>query len=159
MIRFHQLKFCILLGSLTLTLLNNTVLMILVITKSPQKLGNYKHLMCYFSVLSIVFAFFEFMVQPYVHCDAGFVLIMNMQDTVFEVHPKISMVFLACASACFHATVFAIAINFIYRYFAIQRVFPTEHDLPDSTTAPVISLIPFSVVPEFELTRNKDNGY
>lgn len=42
----------------------NALVIFLVITESPQKLGNYRFLVCYLSVISTIYAFLDFVVAP-----------------------------------------------------------------------------------------------
>ncbi|EGT41822.1 hypothetical protein CAEBREN_19986 [Caenorhabditis brenneri] len=142
------------------TLTINFIFILLVLTESPKKLGNYKYLMCYFSIVSMIFSFIDFLVQPYLHSHAAsYGLYMDLRENFFEAYPTVAFLLAASLTGCFAATIYSIAINFVYRFFALERIFPTEHHLPDSTTTPTISLVPFSVLPEFELTSNTDNSY
>ncbi|CAP30765.2 Protein CBG11639 [Caenorhabditis briggsae] len=146
---FSQIKNAINLFAFILAVITNCVIVFLVITKSPQKFGNYRHLMVYFSMLSILLAFLDYLVQPfqiadlvidqkfsfvgketslsdilktiYVISEESFIMIMDLKDSIFENRPTISLLLLASICEFFQATVCAISINFIYRYFALQR--------------------------------------
>ncbi|CCD68693.1 Serpentine receptor class r-10 [Caenorhabditis elegans] len=103
-------------------LITNILIIFLVKTKSPTKMGSYKHLLCYFSCLSMVYGVLEYFIEPYIFSDAvSGVLIMDLRGSAFELYPKISLFLIVGGTSCFGVTIYAIAINFIYRYFAIQR--------------------------------------
>ncbi|KAF1756748.1 hypothetical protein GCK72_013202 [Caenorhabditis remanei] len=102
-------------------MITNSTLILLVITNSPPKLGNYRHLMCYFSMISILLAIFDFLVQAYIVSDASFIIVMDLENSVFENHPTIAHVVLGCVTALFEAAIFVISISFVFRYFALQR--------------------------------------
>uniref|UniRef100_A0A1I7TC74 G_PROTEIN_RECEP_F1_2 domain-containing protein n=1 Tax=Caenorhabditis tropicalis TaxID=1561998 RepID=A0A1I7TC74_9PELO len=61
---FHFLKSFAQFIAITFSLFTNIVLITLVIHKSPKKLGNYKYLMCYFCVMSMIYAGLDYVVQP-----------------------------------------------------------------------------------------------
>ncbi|EFO96485.1 CRE-STR-153 protein [Caenorhabditis remanei] len=120
--------------TVTFSLIMNCVLIYLVITKSSKKMGNYRHLMCYFSVFSIVYAILDWIVQPvsvmgdlvlhkgfqYIHSHgASFSMIMDLRESALS--PDVAFFFVASLAGCFGVTIYAIAINFIFRYFALQR--------------------------------------
>lgn len=47
-----------------IAILTNSLLIYLALTKSPPKMGNYKYLLCYFSVLSITYVTLDFLAAP-----------------------------------------------------------------------------------------------
>ncbi|PIC32525.1 hypothetical protein B9Z55_012827 [Caenorhabditis nigoni] len=118
---FSQIKNAINLFAFILAIITNCVFIFLVITKSPQKLGNYRHLMVYFSMVSILLAFVDYLVQPYIISEESFIMIMDLKDSIFENHPTTSLLLLASICEFFQATVCTISINFIYRFFALER--------------------------------------
>lgn len=52
------------LSSLLCAILFNSLLIYLILTKSPKKMGTYKALMIYFSAFSMVFAIIDIIVRP-----------------------------------------------------------------------------------------------
>ncbi|CAP30798.2 Protein CBG11679 [Caenorhabditis briggsae] len=61
---FEIAKNCIQLFSSTLAIFLNSLLIFLIYTKSPKKMGNYRHLMCYFCAISMIFAVLDFVLRP-----------------------------------------------------------------------------------------------
>ncbi|CCD73992.1 Serpentine receptor class r-10 [Caenorhabditis elegans] len=100
----------------------NALVIFLVITESPQKLGNYRFLVCYLSVISTIYAFLDFVVAPYTYSHENSALaIMHLEDTVFESIPYFAFLLIVSMCGCFGVNITAIAINFIYRFFALER--------------------------------------
>ncbi|EFO90862.1 hypothetical protein CRE_19453 [Caenorhabditis remanei] len=118
---FLQIKFYINLIAMILAIVTNSTLILLVITKSPQRLGNYRHLICYFSIISMVLAVLDFLVQPYVMSKASFFIVMNLKDSPLQNYPTAALLLLSSVHGLFEVTIYAISINFIFRYFALQR--------------------------------------
>ncbi|CAI2350482.1 unnamed protein product [Caenorhabditis sp. 36 PRJEB53466] len=114
------LKSSIQLFSLIFSLFLNSILIYLIATKSPKKMGTYKHLMCYFSTFSMIYALDDWIVKPYIHSyGASFSMIMDLRDSWI---PEDAAFFLVASLAgCFGVTIYAIAINFIFRFFAFER--------------------------------------
>lgn len=50
--------------AVVLSVLVNSVLILLVVTNSPRKMGSYKYLLIYFSALTIVYAANDFVSAP-----------------------------------------------------------------------------------------------
>ncbi|CCD68691.1 Serpentine receptor class r-10 [Caenorhabditis elegans] len=106
--------------TVSFSLVINSILIYLVITKSSKKLGNYRHLMCYFSLFSMVYAVLDWIVQPFIHSHgASFSMIMDLRESALN--KKVAFFFVASLAGCFGVSIYAIAINFIFRYFALQR--------------------------------------
>nr|pir hypothetical protein T08B6.8 - Caenorhabditis elegans [Caenorhabditis elegans] len=107
-----------------IAILTNSLLIYLALTKSPPKMGNYKYLLCYFSVLSITYVTLDFLAAPYVYTfEASSVLLMDLRNTIFTEYPAVAFLIIVSACGCFGATLAAIAINFIYRLWALERYF------------------------------------
>ncbi|CCD68695.1 Serpentine receptor class r-10 [Caenorhabditis elegans] len=105
-----------------LSVLVNSVLILLVITNSPRKMGSYKYLLIYFSALTIVYAALDFVAAPYMFNDESTgVVLVDLRNNLLKDHPDILMFNFVSGVACFGSSLYAIAINFIYRYFAVQR--------------------------------------
>ncbi|CCD68702.1 Serpentine receptor class r-10 [Caenorhabditis elegans] len=105
-----------------IAILTNSLLIYLALTKSPPKMGNYKYLLCYFSVLSITYVTLDFLAAPYVYTfEASSVLLMDLRNTIFTEYPAVAFLIIVSACGCFGATLAAIAINFIYRLWALER--------------------------------------
>lgn len=90
--------------SFSFSLATNLIAIYLVITKSPQKIGSYKYLLCSFSILSMIFALLELLVSPvkskkmnvlnpegfqYVYTNAvSSITVMDLRDSIFELYPS-----------------------------------------------------------------------
>ncbi|UMM27041.1 hypothetical protein L5515_010495 [Caenorhabditis briggsae] len=116
-----KIKWFIGLVSMLLSIPSNCILIFLVITKSPEKMGNYRHLMCYFSIMSMVVAVLNGTTQLYILSENRFVMVMNLEDTFLENHPKVALWILGLTCASFQAIFVVTSINFIFRYFALER--------------------------------------
>ncbi|ULT87079.1 hypothetical protein L3Y34_006680 [Caenorhabditis briggsae] len=78
--------------------------------------------MIYFSLISMLYAVLDFIVQPYMHSyGAAYVMIMDLRNSVFEDYPIIGVLLVALLCGCYSLTIYSIAINFVYRFFALQR--------------------------------------
>ncbi|CCD74370.2 Serpentine receptor class r-10 [Caenorhabditis elegans] len=109
-------------SSCLFSLLTNCVIIVLIFSSSPSKMGSYKYLLCYFSMLSSFVAFLDLLISPYVYSFGSCaVTIMDLRDTIFEKHSNVAFCLLVFICGSFGASLFAIAINFIYRYFALER--------------------------------------
>ncbi|CCD73995.1 Serpentine receptor class r-10 [Caenorhabditis elegans] len=107
-------------SSLICAIVFNSLLIYLIITKSPKKMGNYKALMIYFSTFSMVFAVIDMIVQPFIHSYGScFFMIMSIKDWPFTV--EMAQIALSILCGCGGVTPFLIAIHFIYRFFALER--------------------------------------
>ncbi|EFO92766.1 hypothetical protein CRE_19997 [Caenorhabditis remanei] len=107
-------------SSLFCAILFNSILIYLIITKSPKKMGNYKVLMIYFSTFSMLFAVIDMIVRPFIHSHGGcFFMIMSTKNWPFS--DNIAQIVLSILCGFGGVTPFLIAIHFIYRYFALER--------------------------------------
>ncbi|CAP29859.1 Protein CBG10439 [Caenorhabditis briggsae] len=119
---FLKIKSVIQLATVIFSLLTNFVSIYLVVNHSPSKIGNYKVLMIYFSIMSMVYAILDYLVQPYIHSyGAAFGMYMDLRGTIFEEYRIIPFLLVAALRGSFCSTIYAIAINFIYRFFALER--------------------------------------
>ncbi|CAO4377368.1 unnamed protein product [Caenorhabditis nigoni] len=70
----------------------------------------------------MLYAVLDFIVQPYMHSyGAAYVMIMDLRNSVFEDYPIIGVLLVALLCGCYSLTIYSIAINFVYRFFALQR--------------------------------------
>ena len=86
---FHLAKSFIQFLIVLFSMLMNLILIILVIHQSPKKIGNYKYLMCYFCVMSMIYAGIDYIVQPVGIADVP--AIINIQNfSIFTVMDPVS---------------------------------------------------------------------
>ncbi|ULT87078.1 hypothetical protein L3Y34_006679 [Caenorhabditis briggsae] len=72
--------------------------------------------------MSMVYAILDYLVQPYIHSyGAAFGMYMDLRGTIFEEYRIIPFLLVAALCGSFCSTIYAIAINFIYRFFALER--------------------------------------
>ncbi|CCD68686.1 Serpentine receptor class r-10 [Caenorhabditis elegans] len=99
---------------------SNIILILLICTNSPKKIGSYKYLMIYFCVFAIFFSVLDIVIQPYIlSAGPGFIVITEIKDTFLG--PFGETCFLSSICGCFGVILATIAIHFIYRYFALER--------------------------------------
>ncbi|CAO4372887.1 unnamed protein product [Caenorhabditis nigoni] len=68
----------------------------------------------------MIYAILDWIVQPYIHSHgASFSMIMDLRESALS--REIAFFFVASLAGCFGITIYAIAINFIFRYLALQR--------------------------------------
>ncbi|EFO90965.1 hypothetical protein CRE_27982 [Caenorhabditis remanei] len=96
----------------------NTLLIILIITKSPKSIGAYKHLMIHIAVLELTYAIAYVAEKPDVFIkDSGFLIITNTKESLF---PVTLSIFLDVVFIGFYGlSISLLAVHFIYRYLAI----------------------------------------
>ncbi|EFO90905.1 hypothetical protein CRE_19456 [Caenorhabditis remanei] len=70
----------------------------------------------------MIYSIVDFLVQPYIHSHgAAYGVYMDLRESVFESYPTVAFTLVALLCGCFAATIYAISINFIYRFFALER--------------------------------------
>ncbi|CCD68694.1 Serpentine receptor class r-10 [Caenorhabditis elegans] len=108
--------------AVVLSVLVNSVLILLVVTNSPRKMGSYKYLLIYFSALTIVYAANDFVSAPYMfNDDSTVVVLVDLKNNLLKDRPDLLLLAVVSGVSCFGISLYAIAINFMYRYFAVQR--------------------------------------
>lgn len=149
-IDFEMLKLVIQVVSVFLSIAINTILICLIITKSPKIMGTYRHLMIYFCCCSIFFSIVDVIVQPvgtelvWISFYFFFQNIQTYQSSFFMVidaksrsmeHWVVGVLMRKFSKwssyldflisdllcACFGVAIYGIAIHFVYRYFALER--------------------------------------
>ncbi|PIC32541.1 hypothetical protein B9Z55_012833 [Caenorhabditis nigoni] len=99
---------------------SNLILIFLICTRSPKRLGSYKYLMIYFCVFAIFFSILDILLQPYIlSAGPGFIVITEIKDTFLGPFGETCLLSSLCG--CFGCILATIAIHFIFRYFALER--------------------------------------
>ncbi|EFO91746.1 hypothetical protein CRE_13846 [Caenorhabditis remanei] len=109
---------------------SNLILIFLICTKSPKRLGSYKYLMVYFCVFAICFSILDILLQPYstficfvfqyiLSAGPGFIVITEIKNTFLGSFGETCLLSSLCG--CFGCILATIAIHFIFRYFALER--------------------------------------
>ncbi|EFO90889.1 CRE-STR-163 protein [Caenorhabditis remanei] len=99
---------------------SNLILIFLICTKSPKRLGSYKYLMVYFCVFAICFSVLDIILQPYIlSAGPGFIVITEIKNTFLGSFGETCLLSSLCG--CFGCILATIAIHFIFRYFALER--------------------------------------
>ncbi|EFO93602.1 hypothetical protein CRE_12766 [Caenorhabditis remanei] len=71
----------------TVSLVINSLLICLIIFKSPSKLGPYKYLMIYISVFEILYSIVDFLVTPIFYSfGPALIVIINLKESLFNSH-------------------------------------------------------------------------
>ncbi|CCD72234.1 Serpentine receptor class r-10 [Caenorhabditis elegans] len=117
---FEMLKLVIQVVSVFLSITINSILICLIITKSPKIMGTYRHLMIYFCCCSIFFSIVDVIVQPNIQTyQSSFFMVIDAKSRSMEHWVVGVLMHLLCA--CFGVAIYGIAIHFVYRYFALER--------------------------------------
>ncbi|CAA96613.2 Serpentine receptor class r-10 [Caenorhabditis elegans] len=106
----------------SISVITNGLLMYLILTKSPSKLGSYKWLMLYTSFFEFFYAFVNLFAGPFVHTyGSAFIVFQDMNTFYFSHHVAQFLVCLYCS--CFGFSMAIFGGHFIYRYGAIDSQF------------------------------------
>ncbi|EGT42281.1 hypothetical protein CAEBREN_25157 [Caenorhabditis brenneri] len=117
---FRLTKLFIQVISVILSLFVNTLLITLIVTKSPSNMGTYRHLMVYFSCCSMVFSILDVVVQPNIQTyKSAFFMVIDLKKRGMAPWFGKFCVYALCG--CFGVTIYGIAIHFVYRFFALER--------------------------------------
>ncbi|CAL2039416.1 unnamed protein product [Caenorhabditis brenneri] len=117
---FESLKTLIQLISFGIAILSNSLLIFLIVTKSPKKMGTYRNLMCYFCGISLVFTILDVSVKPNIYSrGSAFFMVMDLRNRMLPRWMEEFLMSVLCG--CCGMTIYGIAIHFVYRYFALER--------------------------------------
>ncbi|EGT34839.1 hypothetical protein CAEBREN_09547 [Caenorhabditis brenneri] len=123
-----------------LGILNNTILGLLILYRSPKKLGNYKYLMMYISIFEIVYSLLDFSTVPEIFSkDSAFLIVIDKNSTIL---PDFFLIYAIVAFCSLFGMSMAIfAIHFVYRFLVITgSTFLQKHH-----PSKVIGLISFTM--------------
>ncbi|CAP32662.1 Protein CBG13894 [Caenorhabditis briggsae] len=99
-----------------LALLTLTILLYLIIFKSPHRLGTYKYLMTYLSIFEMVYAGLMILSLPQIYTkDSGFFVVMNRNVTGENFR-----IFNIFYFAMFSTSMANFSVHFVYRFLAIK---------------------------------------
>ncbi|EFO92761.1 CRE-STR-170 protein [Caenorhabditis remanei] len=117
---FESLKTLIQLISCAIAVLSNSLLIFLIITKSPKKMGTYRNLMCYFCGISLMFTTLDVIIKPNIYSrGSAFFMVMDLRNRMLP--RRIEEFLMSVLCGCCGMTIYGIAIHFVYRYFALER--------------------------------------
>ncbi|CAI5453663.1 unnamed protein product [Caenorhabditis angaria] len=99
----------------------NTILIILIITKSPKHLGSYKYLMIYISIYELVYTILDVLISP-VHFSHGsiFLVIISTIDNRLTTNKQVLLYLDSIWCGFFGAFMGVFALQFIYRYYVVS---------------------------------------
>ncbi|CCD68689.1 Serpentine receptor class r-10 [Caenorhabditis elegans] len=117
---FSKLKYFIQLFSLIFSLISNIILVYLILTKSPKKMGSYKYLLIYFCCFSMLYSILYIIVEPYIHSH-GSSYFMMMKLGILKSYPEVGFILILLLCGCFAVSITTISIQFVFRYFAVER--------------------------------------
>ncbi|CAI5453665.1 unnamed protein product [Caenorhabditis angaria] len=99
----------------------NTILIILIITKSPKHLGSYKYLMIYISIYELVYAILDVLLAPLIFSQGSiFLVIISTIDNRLTTNKQVLLYLNSIWCAFFGAFMGVFALQFIYRYYVIS---------------------------------------
>ncbi|CCD62490.1 Serpentine receptor class r-10 [Caenorhabditis elegans] len=98
----------------------NTFLIALILTKSPKQLGAYKWLLIYISVFEIFYSILDVMLVPQ-HYSHGptFLVIVGLKDKLFG--PAGLLILNSCYWGFFGASMAMFAVHFVYRWLVVTK--------------------------------------
>eukprot|EP00081_Caenorhabditis_elegans_P026734 NP_510330.1 Uncharacterized protein CELE_C31E10.1 [Caenorhabditis elegans] len=100
----------------------NTVLIILVLFRSPHSLGFYKYLMTYIYVFDLFYAVWDIITNPTVYSyGPAFVVFRNYDNSMFTREMSFYMVLVYCG--CFAFSLACFGVHFMYRYGTVNNDF------------------------------------
>ncbi|CAI5448563.1 unnamed protein product [Caenorhabditis angaria] len=100
----------------------NSILIFLIITKSPKKLGAYKYLMVYICVFEFIYSVWDMISEPKVHSyNSAFVVFREFTDGLFDREQSFILIVTYCG--CFGFSMAIFGVHFIYRYGAVNIEF------------------------------------
>ncbi|CAI2352920.1 unnamed protein product [Caenorhabditis sp. 36 PRJEB53466] len=103
-----------------LTLILNGYMIFLILTKSPERIGNYKYLMLYISVFEILYGLLATLTKPFVHSYASRVIvIVDARNSIFS--RQMIKVLNSCICGFYGCSVSILAIHFLYRYGSLDK--------------------------------------
>ncbi|EGT44063.1 hypothetical protein CAEBREN_09448 [Caenorhabditis brenneri] len=102
-----------------LAILGNTLLIILILRKSPRSMGRYKYLMLIFSTFGIIFAIVDGTNQPMLHIHNGGYIIFTRN--LLGLPRKVSFWYITLNCACYGMILLLLVFHFLYRYLALCK--------------------------------------
>ncbi|EGT43267.1 hypothetical protein CAEBREN_08056 [Caenorhabditis brenneri] len=113
-------------GGAAVAVVLNSILLILIVYRSPKNLGAYKYLMVYISVFEIVYSIMDAIVEPNIFSSGpSFMVFRFFKHSSYGRNSGFYLVVLYCAS--FGLCVALFGIHFIYRYGAVDNVFRKKY--------------------------------
>ncbi|CAO4380581.1 unnamed protein product [Caenorhabditis nigoni] len=109
-----------------ISVLSNTLLMFLILTKSPKKLGTYKWLMLYTSMFEFFYACISFFVGPSIDTRDSIMIAFEDMHEVWVSH-KTAEIFILVYCSCFGSSLSFFAVHFMYRYGAVNLDFKQKY--------------------------------
>ncbi|CAP27003.1 Protein CBR-STR-4 [Caenorhabditis briggsae] len=100
------------------TLVVNSFLVYLIVFHTKQVFGAYKYLILSFSIMGILFATAEFIIKPMTHNYKASFTFFTLERP-FGCSKEVAMILLAAYSSTYAATISLLAVQFVYRYWAI----------------------------------------
>ncbi|CAI5441143.1 unnamed protein product [Caenorhabditis angaria] len=101
--------------SATISVLLNIILIFLILTKSPKKLGSYKYLMLYISLFEILYSILDVVVSPVIISKGSACLVISyIKNSMLSQTINIVLHTSYCGS--FGTSMGIFALHFIYRY-------------------------------------------
>ncbi|CAI5453670.1 unnamed protein product [Caenorhabditis angaria] len=99
----------------------NTLLVFLVIAKSPKHLGSYRYLMVYIAIFEIIYSILDVLVSPIIFSHGSiFLAVVSAKDNVLTANKQVLLYLDSIWCGFFGAFMGVFALQFIYRYFVVS---------------------------------------
>ncbi|UMM34410.1 hypothetical protein L5515_007503 [Caenorhabditis briggsae] len=103
-----------------ISLVLNVYLIILIVYKSPKKIGNYKYLMIYICVFEILYTILGVITKPFVHSyTSRVIVIVDVKNSMFS--RSVNKILNSLICGFYGCSVSIFAIHFMYRYGALDK--------------------------------------
>ncbi|CAO4372819.1 unnamed protein product [Caenorhabditis nigoni] len=83
-------------------------------------MGNYRHLMCYFCGISMIYASLDFVVRPNIYSRGSAFFMMSDLRKGF-LSEEVTRILICILCGCCGSTIYGIVVHFVYRFFALER--------------------------------------
>ncbi|CAI5453450.1 unnamed protein product [Caenorhabditis angaria] len=98
-----------------ISLVANTILILLVLTKSPKQIGSYKYLMIYISIFEMSYSFIDVIIEPIMISQGSIYLcLVNINKSAFSYQTNV--ILLSVWAAFFGSFMGLFVLQFLYRY-------------------------------------------
>lgn len=109
-------------SSALISLLLNTILILLILFRSPANLGSYKYLMLYIVAFQIVYSIWDVITEPTIlSYGPAFFVFRNFKRSVFGREQSFLLLITYCG--LFSVSLAMFAIHFVYRYATVSKEF------------------------------------
>ncbi|CAL2045810.1 unnamed protein product [Caenorhabditis brenneri] len=109
-----------------ISIITNSFLIFLILTKSPPKLGSYKWLMLYTSSFELLYALSSFFLGPSMHNYGSVCMVFQDMSQTWLSH-RAAEIFIVIYCSFFGTSMAIFAVHFMYRYGAVNSEFKHKY--------------------------------